>query len=134
MQTQFDELKKEFNEVKSLMTVREEKLEELNGEIADLKLIVAVKNNCIDILKLEVKALNERMTKMENLIDDEDAYVRRESLIFSGTNVPPAANGEICANVAHHVLKDKMKFEINPNDISVCHRLGPKPQNKAADK
>ena len=31
LQTQFDELKKESNEVKSLMTVWEEKLEELNG-------------------------------------------------------------------------------------------------------
>ena len=68
---------------------------------------------------------------MENLIDDEDAYVTRESLILSGTSVPPAANGEIYANVASQVLKDKMEFEIN---ISVFHRLGLKPQNQAADK
>ena len=71
---------------------------------------------------------------MENLIDDEDAYVRRESLILSGTSVPPAANGEICANVAHQVLKNKMKFEINPNVITVSHRLDPKPQNQAGHK
>ena len=134
MQTQFDDLKKEFNEVKSLMTVRDEKFEEISGQIADLKSIVAVKDNCIDDLKLEVKALNEKMTKMENLIDEEDAYVRRESLILSGTSVPPATNGEISANVARQVLKDKMKLEINPNDISVCHRLGPKPLNQAVDK
>ena len=50
LQTQFDELKKEFNEVESLITVREEKFEELNGQIVDLKWIVAFKDNCIDNL------------------------------------------------------------------------------------
>ena len=42
------------------MTVRDEKFEEISGQIADLKSIVAVKDNCIDDLKLEVKALNEK--------------------------------------------------------------------------
>ena len=47
--------------------------------------------------------------------------------------IPPATTGEICSNVARQVLKDKLKIELQPNEISVCHRLGPKPKTHGPD-
>ena len=133
MQAKHDELKSDLNEFKSLMTVREEKIDQLQSEISEVKSLLAVRDNCIVDLKCEVSSLKQKVTKLENLIDDEDAYVRRESLILSGTMVPTSQAGENCANTARQVIKDKIKFELNPADISVCHRLGPKPVNQSPD-
>ena len=52
---------------------------------------------CIVDLKCEVSSLKQKVTKLENLIDNEDAYVRSESLILSGTMVPTSQALENCA-------------------------------------
>ena len=82
----------------------------------------------------ECKSLNERVNHMEELIDDDNAYSRRESLIFSGPAVlSEIGDNETCAPSVMKLLKTKLKIEINPNDISVSHRLGSK-KNQGQDK
>ena len=47
----------------------------------------------IDSLTADVALLRKKIAKLENSLDDEDAYVRRETIIFNGTVIPPATTG-----------------------------------------
>ena len=121
------------DDTQAIMDAMNAQFRELRDEISSLKEMMSSRDDCIQTLTEEVSTLKEKIQKLENLVDDEDAFVRRESLILSGTAVPPATNGEICSNVAREVLKNKIKLELDPNEISVCHRLGPKPQAQGPD-
>ena len=52
----------------------------------------------------------KKVSKLENTLDDEDAYVRRETIIFNGSAIPPSQSGEICNNEIRKVIKEKLKI------------------------
>ena len=110
------------------------KFDNLVAEVQELKKIIEVKDEKISSLNCEVTSLKEEVNKLKNMIDDEDAYVRRESIILSGTAVPEVVIGEICVNIARDLIKSNLKIDIKPHDVSVAHRLGPKTNAQGADK
>ena len=121
------------DEAASIVAAIKLQYDDLKDEIVSLKKLLSEKDQHIDEMKVEITLLNKKVTKLENLVDEEDAYVRRESLILSGTIIPPSTPGEICSNVARKALKDKLNLEVQANEISVCHRLGPKSNTQAHD-
>ena len=96
--------------------------------------ILAKKEEEIQLLKTKTHDLEKRVLKLENSLDDEDAYIRRDTLIFSGTSVPEATNGEICKNIVKRIIEEKLKLKLSDADISVAHRLGKKPTSQAPDR
>ena len=60
--------------------------------------------------------------------------MRRETIIFNGTAMPPSTPGEICNAVIRQVIKDKLKLQIQESDISVAHRAGKKPATQGPDR
>ena len=88
----------------------------------------------MDALKVENSNLKLRLAKLENLMDDEDAYVRRECLILSGPAVPLVSQGENCGIIARKLISDKLRLQIEANDISTAHRLGKKPVVQGPDR
>lgn len=96
--------------------------------------IVNSKNEEIKSLRSEVASLNKEVAELKNRIDENDAYERRDTLIFSGSSIPSAQTGEICSNSLVNLLRDKIKINISPNEISVVHRLGAKPAAQTDDK
>ena len=110
------------------------KLDNLMAEIIDLKSLVAAKDESINSLKNEVDKLNKEVSKLRNLVDEEDAYVRRDTVILSGTSIPEVAPGEICSNIARELFKEKLKLSVDCNEISAAHRLGSKRQAQGSDK
>ena len=106
----------------------------LTTEVSKLTELLTAKTTEIDSLNSTVKGLEAKVNKLENLIDDEDAYVRRDSLIFSGPWVPLVENAEIPSNTVRNIIKDKLKIVLHPNDVSVAHRLGKKPTSQLPDR
>ena len=90
----------------------------------DLK-IVALENTC--------KTLSERVGRLEERIDDEDAYIRRDSLIFSGDAIQAADNTN-CTTSLIALFRSKLNITVNPTDISVSHRLGKNSVNQGPDR
>ena len=136
-------LKNELNVKTQKLTQLEKQVKLLNDEKADI--INSIEFNAASIQKLHTctskasneertlanelsktcRSLNERVNHMEELIDDDNAYSRRESLIFSGPAVlAEIGNNETCAPSVIKLLKTNLNVEINPSDISVSHRLG----------
>ena len=87
--------------------------------------LVKEKDQRISKLETEVTELRERTQVLENELDENAAYMRRETLVMSGC-IPPATIGENCKATVIELLKQQVKLNIDPVDISVAHRLGAK--------
>ena len=94
--------------------------ENLKKSILDVQKVQGEK---IDALKLENQQLKKKMEKIEDKLDSEDAYERRDSLIISGKKIPAYKNDENCEDLLFKALKDNLQFDLQPNDISIMHRL-----------
>ena len=92
------------------------------------------KDKEIDNLKLEVNTLKVKIANMEEIIDDADAYERRDTLIFSGDAIPQFKTGENCRDIVCNLAKDKLNLQIAHTDVSTSHRLGKKPEDQRVDK
>ena len=110
------------------------KCDEMQTEMATLKELLTDKCNVISKLEDKVCTLETKIAKLESTFDDEDAYVRRDTVIFNGTEIPPSTPGEICSNIIRDVIKKKLKINLQPSDISVAHRSGKKPLNQTPDR
>ena len=124
IKSEFAELRNEFSKMKDYLTGI---INDKNEEIASLSL----KNQG---LENDLKCLSGKVAKLEEEIDSADAYERRDTLIFAGSVVPPSAAGENCAATVSQLLKDKLRLEISAADISVAHRMGPKPLSQGVDR
>ena len=154
MSSKFDSLRKHFDssidalkcEVEDLRSLKREMIDSMNSlkvevnelrsmksEMVEMKALLAERNLIVSNLEEELANVKNKCKKMENLIDDEDAYVRRESLIFSGSMVTNADKNENCSTFIRDKIKDKMRIILKPEDISVTHRLGAKPANQGPD-
>ena len=87
------------------------------------------KNEDIGRLMDEVAVKNKTIAKLEERIDAQDQYSRRESLVFSGDSLPVHKPGEDCAVEICKLVQNKLgdATAVMPSDISIAHRLGPKP-------
>ena len=96
--------------------------------------MIDVKNAAIELLQSEVTSLKGRVAKLEDKIDDSDAYERRDTVLFSGEGLPAGSPTENLPAIICGLVKEKLKFSIAPGDISTAHRLGKKPLTQQPDR
>ena len=78
--------------------------------------------------------LKNKITSLENKIDDMDAYERRDCVVLSGA-VPTLTPNENIKEVTVEIIKTKYRnLNICPEDISICHRMKPKPATNGSQK
>ena len=85
------------------------------------------------ILKLETAKhfLKQKVSKLEEKIDDNDAYEQRDTLALSVTSFPPISNIENCPQLACKLVFDILNENISLVDISVSHCFSNKdPKNQ----
>ena len=95
--------------------------------------MLQAKNDEIASLNEMVTSLKSKVSKLESSIDDADAYERRDTVIIAGSSIPNETAGEICTNLVTSIVKEKLKLQISPSDISTAHRLGRKNNNQVPD-
>ena len=108
--------------------------EKLDQFRAEFRAALAEKNEEIIILKTQVSSLQNRVEKLEEAIDEGDAYERRDTLLFSGDGLPVVSADEVPVNVVCSMVKEKLRLNLNPTDISTAHRMGRKPTSQATDR
>ena len=118
------------HDAKIIITYVQLEFEKMKSEFTDL---LNVKKEEVNKLKEEVASLKTVVHKLENLIDDSDAYERRDTLIFSGPEIPTFSQGESCSQIIQKITKEKLKCVISANDISTAHRLGRQPKTQKPD-
>ena len=126
--TPYDNLAAEISRLRMEMETRIDSMKEKFFKELETK------NAKIEKLEQEVVNLRRNVITLEDRIEDNDAYERRDTVIISGTEVPAVRDDEIPAVVTCNLLKDKVGLVIQPEDVSVAHRLGRKPLNQTTDR
>ena len=105
------------------------RIDQLEKNSTELFKSCAEKDTKIAALEAKNLAMTEKVGYLLEKVDDEDAYIRRESLIFGGKSIPtdPSVN---CAQTVVSLLRSKLQITIDPKDISVAHRLGQRKANQ----
>ena len=88
----------------------------------------------VNALKKEVNSLKIQVSKLEEKIEETEAYSRRDTLVLSGKKIPSFQQNENCSELVGKLLVDNLHLVSSPNEISVAHRLGPKPNSQRPDK
>ena len=113
----------------------ERKFEQMFNEIKeDFQSKLNESNSKVKSLEEEVSVLNGKVKEMERLVDDADAYQRRDTLIFSGSAIPEVTSMENCTTLLQDTLRTRLNFNLPTNEINTVHRLGPKPRSQDPDK
>ena len=124
-------LRKEIQDMKTeFITQLNQKCEEVNM----LKTELASKSSLMDELNTEVKTLKKDVTQLRNLIDDSDAYERKDTIIISGSSLPTYIRGEDSSSIVREIIREKLRVVVNENDVSTAHRLGRPPTAQNPDK
>ena len=96
--------------------------------------MLQAKNAEIASLQEKVSSLETQVQALQNSLDDNDAYERRDCLVLSGSSLPVFETGEICTNLVRDLVAQKLQLNISSSEISVAHRLGQRPQSQMVDK
>ena len=86
------------------------------------------KDREIKHLTSEVFELKEKVCELETTIDSVDQYERRDTIILSGSALPPETAMEVTNNTVINTIKDHLHVSIKDSDISISHRLGQQKQ------
>ena len=108
----------------------EEKLDQFTQNFFDK---LKQKDEQIAELRSEVSSLKTIVHKLEDQLDDNDAYERRDTLIFSGSSLPTANENENCAEIIRNLAQEKLRIILPQDGISACHRLGTKSSTQRPD-
>ena len=73
------------------------------------------------------------MAKLEERIEEGESYERRDTLVFSGKTVPACSTSENVSNLVCSLIKENLKINIQPQEISLSHRLGSKSTSQKPD-
>ena len=88
------------------------------------------------LLKDELTKKTKKISELEAQLDEQDQYVRRESLVFSGDSIPVCKPAENCIEIVSKLVAEKLgpDLKISSNDVSVAHRLGKKLPTAVVDR
>ena len=100
----------------------------------ELQVVIESRNEEVKQLKGEVFELKKEVSSLKALVDDADAYERKDTVIISGPNIPHSTPGENSSEVVRKLIKDHLKINLSADGISTAHRLGQKSMNQAVDK
>ena len=114
-----DYMKTEFAKFKTEVS---EDINNLRSDFTDLRELLAPKLKEIDDLKMHFTCLEDKVRKLENTIDEADAYERRDTVIIAGTGLPVSSQGENCGAIVQQLVKDHLSLEIQISDINTAHR------------
>ena len=107
-----------FKELKSLITTQ-------NKEMAILKKTIESLVSDRAQLEAQVKTLQQESKSAKSLIDDQDQYERKDSIILSGPAIPNMVTDENTHEIMKKLVKDNFGTNTQDADINITHRLGP---------
>ena len=85
-------------------------------------------------LESENALLRTELKKMENRMDELESTGRRNNVLISGSAIPSVVPGESDGQAVVKVLKNLLKYEISPSEITKAYRVGSKSNTQAPDR
>ena len=111
-----NEFRKDFDSIKTdLASVRQ-----------DLTALLEKKDEKIRCMNDVIVKLQGKVKKLEDHIEEQNVYDRRDAIVISGNCLPEVVENENCTKLVEDIVKNKLKVNIRTSDISTAHRLGKK--------
>lgn len=133
----YDELKNELTAMIDESRKARDEFTSLHEEFQSFRHDVLIdmkrRDDSVDNLTKEVTFLRGRVAKLEERVEDSEAYERRDCLVFSGNDIPDATTGENCAAEVVTMIRS-LNINIDDRDISTAHRLGKKSSKQGPDR
>ena len=130
LETQVSSLLEEKNDVANSLEFYSTSIKKCED---DMTKITGLEKN-LEEANASKNLLKEKITTLEIKIDDMDAYERRDCVVLSGA-VPTITPNENIKEVTVEIIKTKYRnLNICPEDISICHRMKPKPATNGSQK
>ena len=125
-----NELKEKCTKISSLET----QIKELQHEKVDMVNTLEFNAASIKDLENQVKSTASQfkpqtIESIQDSIDDTNQYARRGALTLSGKGIPAFNKDENTKEIVIDQLRRFAKYNLSSNDISIAHRLGPKPSS-----
>ena len=86
------------------------------------------KDKIIDSMKSDMVNMNEKIEKLERIVDRQEQYSRRNCLLLHGITEGERENTD---ELVLETLNEKMHINLTPSDLDRTHRIG---QKKASSK
>ena len=86
------------------------------------------KYKIIDTMKKAMVNMNEKIEKLERIVDRQEQYSRRNCLLLHGIAEGERENTD---ELVSETLNEKMHIDLTPSDLDGTHRIG---QKKASSK
>ena len=111
------------------------KFEKMLGDMRyEFQQAIQARDSKILTLETELFRVKERLEKVEERIEDNESYERRDCLVFSGAKIPPHANNENCVRIIQELARNNLKISIPENEISVAHNVGTRNPTQSGNK
>ena len=107
-----------LNEAMDFMTTKFEEYEREQQE----------KEKIIDSMKSDMVNMNEKIEKLERIVDRQEQYSRRNCLLLHGITEGERENTD---DLVLETLNEKLHINLTPSDLDKTHRIGHK---KASSK
>ena len=104
-------------------------IEMLDSMKTDFRVTLQEKDRKIDGLEKEVQSMKKQLLQLEERVEDNDSYERRDTLIFSGPAVPSTSTNEECSEIIRETLRTKLNVNMPKENISIAHRHGKDKKN-----
>ena len=105
------------------------------GEIkSDIVSQIQQKNEKITTLENEISALKQTVEKLQDKIDDNDAFERKSSVIMSGRMIPAFKENENLNDTICGLIRRELSVNLKPEEISAVHRMGGKSSSQKTDR
>ena len=128
----FDDILESMSEDgRKIITFMENRFDSLERRFTEM---LSAKNKEISALQDKVNSLTTEVDKLRSLMDDSDAYERKDTIIISGNALPVFVQGENCSLIARNLMAEKLRTVIGENDVNTAHRLGEVPTNLQQDR
>ena len=102
-------------------------IKSLTNKFDDFERRLEEKDKKINALENKVENLKEHIVKMEETLDSQEQYSRRNCLLIHGSE---EKNDEDTDEIVVKIITEKIGVEITKEDLDRSHRIGAKKENK----
>ena len=92
------------------------------------------KDEMIETLRAELGLVRRKVIDLENKVETTEVYEPRETIVVSGSDLPPVTEEEDSSEIFTELVRNKIGVTIEKTNIWVAHRLGPKLTTQTPDK
>ena len=89
--------------------------------------IIERKDEKVRVLEEKVDVLEGQVRNLEELIDANSQYERRDTFTISGECLPETTPNENCKSIVTKLFRDHLNLNVDSAEMSTAHRIGRKP-------